>query len=232
MSQPIPVDVLKQAITYFYLLSYCPSEKIADFKESTAALRKDMAAKTGMKEAAFFKAVIPEICQRIVSFSEATRKPSKTWVKALEKAVKEADKSPEKAAAFQAVMSDVARLKGRALPENRLHRKKGCALCRLPCYYGYFTLVSEPDFSQLQTLLEVEAGKPKEEQSPVRPVWGFTIFHLGRTIQAQQGYIQRAHLGNLAFCLLMLSMAKSRLAVPEAQLQAFQAGNQAWIQAS
>jgi hypothetical protein len=30
----------------------------------------------------------------------------------------------------------------------------------------------------------------------------------------------------------MLSMAKSRLAVPEAQLQAFQAGNQAWIQAS
>ena len=131
MSQSIPVDVLKQTISYFYLLSYCHPEHIADFKESTADLRTDMATKAGMKEDPFFKAAIPEACRRITSFHEATSAPSKEWVEALQKAAKVADKSSAKAAAFQTIMSDVARLKGRASSENRLHRKKGCVFCHV-----------------------------------------------------------------------------------------------------
>ncbi|MBN2387078.1 MAG: hypothetical protein JXB85_08660 [Anaerolineales bacterium] len=232
MSKPIPVDVLKKAITYHYLLSYSPAEQIDTFKKSTAALRKGLAEKAGMQEAAFFKAVIPEVAQRIAAFHHDSREPDPQWVEALVETAGPAGQAPEKAAAFQAVMSKVARLKPRALPENRLHRKKGCAFCRLPCYYGYFSLVSEPDFRILQRLLEAEAGLPKERQNPLRPVMAFTFSHLVQTTQAERGVIQRVHLGNLAYCLLLLSMAKSRLALPEAELQAFQANAQAWIMAS
>jgi hypothetical protein len=223
------VEAVKKTIAYFYLLSYCPPELCADFTEATAPLRKGLAESAGMSEAAYFKAVLPEVCRRIVSYHEGTREPSKEWVDALIKSAAKADKNAENASLFQDVMSQVARLPQRALPENRLHRKKGCQYCRRPCYYGYFTLISEPVFSGLQEMLEAETQKPAGERSPLQPVWGFTISHMANVMQTGQGYIRREHLGNLAYCLLMLSMAKSRLAVPEAQLQAFQAANQAMI---
>jgi hypothetical protein len=223
------VEALKKTIAYFYLLSYCPPELVADFKKATAPLRKGLAESAGMSEAAFFKAVLPEVCSRIVSYHEGTREPGREWVEKLAKTASKADKNAENVSLFQDVMAQVARLPQRALPENRLHRKKGCQYCRLPCHYGYFTLVSEPVFSVLQELLEAETRKPADDRSPLQPVWGFTISHLANVMQAGQGYIRREHLGNLAYCLLMLSMAKSRLAVPETQLQAFQAANQALI---
>jgi hypothetical protein len=230
IAPPAPsVEALKKTISYYYLLSYCPPEKVADFQNATASLRKSLADSAGTSEAAYFKAVLPEVCRRIVSYHEATREPSQTWVDALVQSASAAEKNPEKLARFQEVMTNVARLPQRALPENRLHRKKGCAYCRLPCYYGYFTLVSEPVFIGLQEMLENEGQQPAGDRSPVRPVWGFTILHLGKTLQSQEVFIHQAHLVNLSYCLLLLSMAKSRLAVPEVQLQAFQAANKAMI---
>lgn len=226
----IGVEALKKTIAYYYLLSYCPPELAAEFSGGTAPLRKSLADSAGMSEAAYFKAVLPEVCRRIVSYQEATREPNPQWVNALIASAAGAQKSPENLSRFQEEMTKVASLPGRSLPENRLHRKKGCAYCRLPCYYGYFTLVSEPLLSGLQAMMEAETRKSAGERSPVRPVWGFAVSHLAKLTQAGQMYIRREHLGNLAYCLLMLSMAKSRLAVPEAQLQAFQAGNQALIQ--
>jgi hypothetical protein len=227
---PAPsVEALKKSIAYYYLLSYCPTEQVVEFVNSTGPLRKALAESAGMSETAYFNAVLPEVCRRIVSYHEATREPNPQWVDALVTSAAGVDKSPENLSRFQEEMSKVARLPQRALPENRLHRKKGCQYCRLPCYYGYFTLVSEPVFSGLQEMLKAETQKTAPEQSPLHPVWGFTISHLAKTMESRQGYIHRAHLGNLAYCLLMLSMAKSRLAVPEAQLEAFQSANQALI---
>jgi len=230
MQKSISTDLLKKAITYFYLLSYIPPDRISEFRQSTNVLRKDLAEKAGKTEKDFFKEVIPEVCQRIVAFHQDTRVPDPLWVDGLVNSARQVDQNPEAVAAFQTEMSKVARLEQRSLPENRLHRKKGCAFCRLPCTYGYFSLVSEPDFNGLQRLLESEAGLPKNEQNPLRPVWTFTISHLARTTQANQGVIQQAHLGNLAFCMLLLSTAKSRLPLPEAELRAFQANNQILIQ--
>jgi hypothetical protein len=226
----ISVNALKKTIAYYYLLAYCPPEQVGEFAEATAPLRKSLADSAAMSEKAYFNVVLPEVCRRIVSYHEATREPGKEWVEKLAISAAEADKNVKNVTLFQEEMSRVARLPGRALPENRLHRKKGCQYCRLPCAYGYFTLISEPAFRGLQQMLDAEMQKPADERSPLRPVWGFTVSHLAKVMQAGQGVIRREHLGNLAYCLLMLSMAKSRLAVPEAQLQAFQAGNQALIQ--
>ncbi|MBN1438561.1 MAG: hypothetical protein JW929_04050 [Anaerolineales bacterium] len=226
----IRVEALKKTIAYYYLLSYCPPAEVAGFAGVTAPLRKALADTAGMSEAAYFRAVLPEVCRRIVSYHEATREPSPQWVNALVNSAAAAEKSPKNLSRFQEEMTKVARLPGRALPENRLHRKKGCQYCHLPCAYGYFTLISEPVFGGLQELLQAEMQKPASERSPLRPVWGFTAAHLAKTLPSQQGYIHREHLGNLAYCLLMLSMAKSRLAFPDAQLQSFQTANQEFIQ--
>jgi hypothetical protein len=230
MQKYISPELLKNAIAYYYLLSYIPPERIAEFRQSTSALCKDLAEKAGMTENDFFKEVLPEVCRRIVAFHQDTRDPDPQWVDGLVSAARQVDQNTEAVAAFQTEMSKVARLEPRALPENRLHRKKGCAFCRQPCTYGYFSLVSEPEFKGLRRLLESEASLPKNEQNPLRPVWTFTISHLARTTQANQGVIQQTHLGNLAFCMLLLSTAKSRLALPDAELQAFQANNQILIQ--
>jgi hypothetical protein len=127
-------------------------------------------------------------------------------------------------------MSRVAALPGRAKPENRLHRNKGCRLCAAPCMYGYFTLVSDPQFSLLQKNFAEEAGKPASKQTPLMPVYAFTVDHLLSITGTEKGFCEKNHLGNLAFCLLMLSMAKSRLAFPEAQTRLFQEANQVFIQ--
>jgi hypothetical protein len=230
MKDNLPAETLKRTIAYYYLLAYCPPERIADFKENTAPLCEKLASQAGMETGEYFKQAIPQVCQRIVSFHEATREPSPEFVDPLVKAARQAENSPEDAGAFQEEMSRIASLKGRALPENRLHRKKGCAFCHLPCHYGYFTLVTDPDFKELQRQMESEAARPKQEQNPLRPAWAFAFFHLEQVLETEHGYIQATHVANLAFCLLMLSMTKSRLPLPEEQIQLFQAANQALIQ--
>jgi hypothetical protein len=225
----LPVEALKKTIAYFFLLSYCPPGEISNFKRITAPFRTALAESAGMSEAAYFKKAIPEVCRRIVAFHEGTRQPGQDWIDALERTAPKADQSPRNLFAFQEEMSRVARLKPRALPENRLHRKKGCQFCRLPCYYGYFTLVSDPQFGRLRELMAAEAQKPVAEQSPLSPIYGFTFQHLAGLIGAQEVIIQIEHLVNLSYCLMMLGTAKSRMALPEEQLRLFQVANQAFI---
>ena len=127
-------------------------------------------------------------------------------------------------------MERISKLPGRAKPENRLHRKKGCGFCAAPCQYGYFTLVSEPQFSYLKDLIGAEAAKSITDQNPLNPAYLFTVNHLLAVSGAGEGFCDRMHLGNLAYCLLMLSMAKSRMAFPEKQIQLFQSVNQKYMQ--
>lgn len=231
MTTTLAPDTIKKAISYFYLLSYCPPENIGELEESLSPLRKQIAEYSGLKETQFFEEAIPEVCKRIVAFHEDTREPSRGWIDLLAKTADKAHKSPQDAFAFQDAMSKVARLPQRALADNRLHRKKGCALCRLPCHYGFFTLVSDPKFDTLKDLLEAEVSRDRETQSAIRPVWRFTLTHLVQSIDLNEGYtIHQGHLGNLSYCLLMLAMAKSRLALPEKQLKVYQAINQQIIQ--
>jgi cell pole-organizing protein PopZ len=229
MSQEIPVGSIKKTIAYFYLLSFCPPEKVPELKRILAPFRESMAKEAGMSQKALFAHAIPEACARIVAYHQGTREPDKKAVKALTAAAQKADSSKKSAAAFQERMNEIWQLPGRAKPENRLHRKKGCALCQSACRYGYFSLVSEPQLSELQMLLEAEAQKPAGEQNPFNPVWGFAIAHLARITGVEQGLISAEHLGNLAFCLLLLATAKSRKPMPEEQLKIFQEATQRLI---
>jgi len=229
MSQEIPVESIKKTIAYFYLLSFCPPEKVPELKRLLTPFRKSLAKQAGMTEKALFAKTVPEACTRIVAYHQGTREPDKKTVKELIAIAKKVDSSQKSAAAFQEKMREVWQLPGRAKAENRLHRKKGCALCQSACRYGYFSLVSEPQLSELQVLLEAEAQKPTGEQNPFNPVWGFAISHLARITGVEQGLISAEHLGNLAFCLLLLATAKSRKSMPEEQLKVFQEATQRLI---
>jgi hypothetical protein len=225
-----PVEVLRKAITYYYLLSYSPPERLGDFKTAAGEIRKKLVVSSGMKEADFFAAVVPEACRRIVAFHQDTHEPDKAMVASLAKAAQSAEKDAEGLSAFQTQMKLVAALPGRAKLENRLHRNKGCGLCAAPCRYGYFTLVSEPQFRLLQEMMAAEAAKPAAEQSPLGMMYGFAHLHLAQTFHQKADWIAIGDLANLAFCLLLLGMAKSRLALPEKQLSLFQAANQVFIE--
>jgi hypothetical protein len=229
MSKAIPAESMKKAIAYFYLLSYCPPDKLGDFKRNTAPMLKEMAEKAGMKEKAILAGALPEVCQRIVAFHQATREPDKKEVEALEKAARTADKNAKTLAAFQEEMKRIAMLPGRAKPENRLHRNKGCRYCAAPCLYGYFTLVSDPQIKELQDLFTGETGRPAEQQTPLRPAYAFVMGHLAKVTGAKEGNIDFTHVVNLAFCLLLLGMAKSRMALPDRQLVIFQGANQEFL---
>ncbi len=229
MSKPIPAGSMKKAIAYLHLLSFCPPDKLADFKRNTTPMLKEMAERSGLKEKVFLAEALPEACRLIVAFHQARREPDADLVKTLENSARGADKNPKSLAAFKEQMDRVAALPGRAKLENRLHRNKGCRLCAAPCQYGYFTLVSDPQFSLLQKNFTEEAGKPASKQTPLMPVYAFTVDHLLSISGTEKGFCEKNHLGNLAFCLLMLSMAKSRLAFPEAQTRIFQEANQAFI---
>ncbi len=109
---------------------------------------------------------VPDIARRIMAFHLASREPDQDDVVALAQLLKIADHSPQEAAAFQEVMHVVAGQPGRAKWNNRLHRDKGCASCKAPCRYGFFTLVSEPDFITLKAMLDVENKKLVQERMP------------------------------------------------------------------
>jgi hypothetical protein len=230
MTTNISAETLKKAISYFYMLSFCPPNHIKDFNSASGGLRKQLAKEAGLAQSKFFPEVIPQVCWRIVAFSQNSREPDKKLVDQLAKTAKDASKSQKALAAFQEKMLEIAALPGRAKDDNRLHRKKGCRFCETPCRYGYFSLVSDPRFDLLQSILEAETSKAKDEQNPISPVWAFAISHLMKLLGTDQGFISAEHLGNLAFCLLMLSIAKSRYPLPEKQITAFQAANQRLIQ--
>jgi hypothetical protein len=228
-TQAPPARAVKMAISYYCLLSYCLPEKMPDPQLGMAFFRERLGGSAGMPAAEVLQMAIPEVCRRIVAFHQGTREPDPKTVEDLAGAARDAEKSPAALAAFQVQMAQVAALPGRAKPENRLHRSKGCALCAAPCRYGYFTLVSDPQISQLQTLLAAEAARPAAEQTPLRPVYAFALSHLSGLASEVERSLATPHLANLAFCLLLLGMAKSRLAMPAKQLQIFQAANQEFV---
>lgn len=229
MNTNIPAESMKKTIAYLYLLSFYPPEGVTDIKGNSFSLLKQAAAAMGMKENEYLEKSLPEACHRIVSYHQASREPDAEMVKSLLETALKADEDVESLRAFKTLMEQVSALPGRSKPENRLHRKKGCQLCTAPCRFGFFTLVSDPDFSRLQDLFKVESEKPSAEQSPLTPVYMFTIDHLVKLTGSENGAYERKNLANLAFCLLMLAMAKSRLAFPEAHVRLFQLTNQEFI---
>jgi hypothetical protein len=230
MKSPIPAEMMMKTISYYYLVNYCPPSHVSKLKKAAKTLRDELAGASGLKPAAYFKAALPEVCWRIVAFHQATREPDPAAVENLLHASLEADRSEDGAINFQNQMVEVAAHPGRAKPGHRLHRQKGCRFCGSPCTYGYFSLVSDPAFSDLLARLRTENQKPAGDRNPVRVLWTFTGLHLGGILGKEGGFVRADHLGNLSYCLLMLATARSRYALPEAELQTFQAMNQAEIQ--
>jgi hypothetical protein len=229
MSKTIPVANLKKTITYLYLLSFCPPTQLADFKRSTAGMLKETASQAGLKEKEYSAVAFPEACRRIVAFQQATREPDLDLVNTLVIAALAANKNADNLTAFKAQMNRIAALPGRAKSENRLHRNKGCSLCLAPCQFGFFTLVSDPRFSDLHEAMKAETERPAAKQSPLLPLYGFALHHIVQFVGVEEAFIESRALANLSFCLLLLAMAKSRRALPEAHLRLLQAANQEFI---
>jgi len=204
-------SLLKRTLIYLHLLSFAPPERVGELSSLRENFGKD------------WPRAVEAASRLIVAFQQASRDPESRLAAELARAALGADSSPESCRAFQARMDALAQLPGRAKPENRLHRKRGCRLCVAPCRYGFFSLISEPDFESLSNLLETH---PRQ---PVQAVWRFTLQHLAQTFSAGRWHITAAHLGNLSYCLIALATAKSRYPFPEAQMQKFQVLNQAMM---
>ena len=144
MTNTLSAESLKQTISYYYLVSYCPPERVKLLEELCQPLRSRRAEENGMSAEDYRSVVIPEVCHRILAFHQNNRYPDQSLVDALAEVMFEADSSPAQATVYQAQMAKIAVLPGRAKADNRLHRKKGCSFCQKPCFYGYFTLVSDP----------------------------------------------------------------------------------------
>jgi hypothetical protein len=226
MTEQIHPIAIKKMISYYYLVAFCPPAHISTLKKASQKMRSALAKQSGLKMADFIKAVAPEVGQRMAAFQQASRTPDEDTVKKLVKAIISADTKPEKAAEYQATMKAIAIHPGRAKMGNRLHRQKGCVYCQSPCQYGFFSLISEPDFKTLLTMLGAENKKIASERNPVNVLWTYTTTHLWNQLGVNEGFISADHLGNLSYCLLMLGTAKSRFALPEAQLTRFQEMNQ------
>jgi hypothetical protein len=229
VTQRLSITGLQATIGYMYLLSFCPPEQVLEFKQAGDPLRAGLALKAGMSAARYFAQAVPEASRRVVAFHQRTREPDDKIVADLTEAVRIAHTGPA-VAALDRRLTQITGLPGRAKPENRLRASKGCQLCAAPCRYGFFALVSKPSYDLLHKLLEAEAQQPAQDQDPVKAARTFATGHLWRSLGLEQGYVTADHLGNLAYCLLTLGMSKSRYVLPEKQMQAFQAANQALIQ--
>ncbi len=221
MAKNSPVAV-KQLINYFYLLSFCPAEYVEDLRKISQPMRR----RYELDKAAVLEPAIPEAAMRIVAFQQATRQPEDFAVQELAEAMKMADQDAEKLAVFQQTIREIAKHRARAKASNRLHRQKGCAFCTAPCQYGFFTLMSDPDFKQLKSFLDEENKQLVKDREPIRALWAYTGAHLWQVLGARAMYLEPAHLGNLSYCLLLLGTAKSRFAMREKELTAYQKLNQ------
>jgi hypothetical protein len=226
---PIPAEILKKTIAFFYLLSFCPQEKLGTFIRTTAPLRERLAAGAGMEPGAYFTRAVPEVSRRIVAFHQATREPDEKIIASLADVLGKADQNPEGLASFQARMAEIAALPARAGAPNRLLQDKGCRRCVAPCRFGFFVLISNPQFGRLQELMAEETAKPASGQSPMSPALGFAISHILDLTGTEEGFLRIEDLANLSFCLLVWGMGRSRLAPPEDFLRLFQAANQEFI---
>lgn len=216
---------IKQLINYFYLLLFCPPQHVADLKRTSQTMR----IRYGLDRDTVLEPAIPETAMRIVAFQQATRQPEDFAVQELAETMSEADQSAEKLIVFQQTMQDIAAHPGRAKAANRLHRHKGCAFCKTPCQYGFFTLMSDPDFKQLKSFLDEENKQLVQDREPVRALWAYTGTHLWGVLGVRAMYLEPRHLGNLSFCLLLLGTAKSRFAMKEKELTTYQDLNQQTI---
>ncbi len=217
MTSPLPASTIKQTIIYLNLLSFVPPERMGELPSPRESFGEDW---TRAVEAA---------SRLIVAFQQASRDPGSELVAELARAALGADSSPGACRAFQDQMQAISELPGRAKFDNRRHRKKGCRFCEVPCRYGYFSLISEPDFKSLQRALETENSKSPQDQQPLQAIWKYTLNHLSQTLDAGQWNIPADHLGNLSYCLAALATAKSRYLFPEAQMRKFQDLNQQMI---
>ena len=205
------MNTLKHTLITLHLLSFVPPQRVEDLQPLRDSFGDD------------WPRAVEAASKLIVAFQQASRNPEPERVAALARLALSADSSPEACRAFQEQMDELAQLPGRAKAENRLHRKRGCQLCETPCRYGYFSLITEPNFEDLPNLLEAQTTPP------VRAVWRFTLTHLAETFKVDRWHISAKHLGNLSYCLISLATAKSRYPFPEAQMRKFQAMNQQMI---
>lgn len=218
----LPASIIKKTILYLCNLSFAPPEQVAEMRIAGDRLREQIGDE-------IWPQAVFEAARLMVAFQQASRDPEKNLVEELARAALNADSSPQACRAFGEELDKLAMLPGRARDINRLHRKRGCQLCAMPCRYGYFSLLSEPNFESLQRILEIENGKPSEIRRPIPAVWQYSLKHISKTMGAGQWHITAAHLGNLAYCLLALATAKSRYPFPETQMQKFQNLNQQLI---
>jgi hypothetical protein len=229
MSKSINAEAIRTMICYYYLVSFWSPEFIGELKKTGQKWRKKYAKDAGLKISEFSEKVIPEVAKRMIAFHQATKKPDGDSIQTLTKVLKKADCSQKGAEGFQQVMREVAAHRERAKVGSRLHSQKGCRICFAPCQYGYFTLMSEPDFKSLKAMLDAENKKIADERNAVNVLWAYTREHFWSVLGTQEGYISASHLGNLSYCLLMLGTAKSRFALPEKELITYQAMNQLTI---
>ncbi len=229
MAMSISNEVIRKMVCYYYLVSFWSPEYIRELKKASRKLRTKLARETGLTMKEFTGLVVPEVARRIMAFHSATPEPEEAVVEELTKVMKGADSNPTKAAAFQAAMRVVSARPERAKVNKRLHNQKGCQFCTAPCQYGYFSLMSEPDFITLKAMLDAENHKIAEERNAVNALWTYSRKHFWSVLEKQVGYISAYHLGNLSYCLLMLGTAKSRFAMPEKELLTYQALNQRTI---
>ncbi len=205
---------MKNTLIYLHLLSFTPPDKVADLRSLRSSFVED------------WPQAVEAAARLMVAFHQASRNPEGELVAELARAALSADSSPEACRSFQDQVNKLSQHPGRAKPENRLHRKRGCRLCATPCRYGFFSLLTEPDFETLQELLNTENNKNPAHQKPIAAVWRYTLTHLGNTFQVGEWHIAADHLGNLAYCLVSLATAKSRYPFPETQMRKFQEINQ------
>jgi len=225
----IPASIIKAAINYLFLMAFCPPQKANDFQQAMKPYRQKLTRLAGVPEQVFFDAILPPACQYIVSFQQASRYPDEALVIDLLTAARLAAEQPDSLPTFQSQWASITALPGRAKSDNRLHRNKGCRLCTSACRYGYFSLVSEPDMTRMQSIIKEEANRLVEQRSPLAALYTFSLLHLVTLSGVKPALIRAEDLAGLSFCLLLLGMAKSRLPVPDTQLHLIQSGNQEYI---
>lgn len=230
MPPTLTPEAIRKMVSYYYLLAYGPPQYFEDNQRASRAMRTRLAEANSLSLEEFREAAAAESAFRMAAFQGATRSPEKSMVEMLRRVLLRADGNQEEQANFLKVMLAVTAHPGRAKENNRLHRQKGCAFCTMPCRYGFFTLMVEPDFKTLLGMLDAENQKLAAERDPVLVLWSYTTRQIWNLLEAKNGVISPIHLGNLSYCLLLLGTAKSRFALPEKELQAYQRLSQAKIQ--
>jgi hypothetical protein len=218
----LPASMIKKTIIYLCNLSYAPVERVAEMRSAGDRVRAEMGVEN-------WPLAVSQASRLMVAFQQASRDPEPDLIEGLARAALNADLSPEACRAFLEQIEAISALPGRAKEINRLHRKRGCRLCETPCRYGYFSLISDPNFEVLQRALETENRQSADQQRSIHTVWHYTLNHLSQAMGPGKWHISASHLGNLAYCLVTLATAKSRYPFPEEQMHKFQEMNQQLI---